>query len=262
METKKAVLVTSFGTSHLDTLEETITATEKAIAQALPDFTLRRAFTSTIIMKKLRTRDGIEIDDVPQALTRLLQEHYTQVVIQPTHILCGEEYDKLCALAAPFASSLKLVIGTPLLKTIPDYWNMTRAMCTLTEAPEEDEAVVFMGHGTAHLANASYALLEYLLWDLGWERAFIGTVEGCPSLEQVIRRLKAQPAIRKIRLMPLMMVAGDHAKNDMAGEEPDSWRNQLEAQGYQVCCILTGLGQSPAIQALFAQHALEAADKL
>lgn len=262
METKKAVLVTSFGTSHLDTLEENIAAIEKAIAQALPDFTLRRAFTSTIIMKKLRTRDGIEIDDVPQALTRLAQEGYSQVVLQPTHVLCGEEYDKLCALAAPFADSLTLSIGTPLLKTIPDYWNMARAMRTLTEAPAEDEAVVFMGHGTPHLANASYALLEYLLWDLGWERAFIGTVEGCPSLEQVIRRLKAQPAIRKVRLLPLMVVAGDHAKNDMAGEEPDSWRNQLEAQGYEVTCLIRGIGCSPAIQTLFAQHAREAADKI
>ena len=262
METKKAVLVTSFGTSHLDTLEENIAATEKAIAQALPDFTLRRAFTSSIIMKKLKTRDGIEIDNVPQALARLVVEGYSQVVLQPTHVICGEEYEKLCSLAAPFSQFLKLSIGTPLLKTIPDYWNMARAICTLTDEPAEDEAVVFMGHGTAHQANASYALLEYLLRDLGWERAFIGTVEGCPSLEQVIRRLKAQPAIHKIRLMPLMMVAGDHAKNDMAGEEPDSWRSQLEAQGYQVSCILTGLGQSPVIRDLFAQHAREAADKL
>ena len=261
METKKAVLVTSFGTSHLDALETDIAAIEKAIARAMPEHTIRRAFTSTIIMKKLCTRDGIEIDDVPQALTRLVREGYSHVVLQPTHILCGEEYDKLCSLAAPFASSLTLSIGTPLLKTIPDYWDMARAVCTLTEAPAEDEAVVFMGHGTPHLANASYALLEYLLWDLGRERTFIGTVEGCPSLEQVIRRLKADPAIRKVRLLPLMVVAGDHAKNDMAGEEPDSWRNQLEAQGYEVNCQIRGIGRSLAVQALFARHAREAADK-
>ena len=262
METKKAVLVTSFGTSHLDALEKDIAAIEKAIARAMPDYTIRRAFTSTIIMKKLRTRDGIEIDDVPQSLTRLAQEGYSRVVLQPTHVLCGEEYDKLCALAAPFANSMVLSIGTPLLKTIPDYWDMARAVCTLTEPPAEDEAVVFMGHGTPHLANASYALLQYLLWDLGWRRAFIGTVEGCPSLEQVIRRLKAQPAIRKVRLLPLMVVAGDHAKNDMAGEGPDSWRNQLEALGYEVSCLIEGIGHSPAIQALFVRHAREAADKL
>ena len=261
METKKAVLVTSFGTSHLDTLEKTIAATEQAIAQALPDCTLRRAFTSTIIMKKLRSRDGMEIDSVPQALDRLLSEGYTQAVIQPTHVLCGEEYDKLCALAAPYAEKLQLSLGQPLLRTIDDYWEVARAIEDLLPKPAQDEAILFMGHGSPHFANASYALLQYLLEDLGAQRTYIGTVEGLPTLDQVIRRMEQHPEIKKVRVMPLMMVAGDHANNDMAGPEEDSWKSILTARGYQVDCILQGLGEFPAFRQLFVRRALTAAEK-
>ena len=259
---KKAVLVTSFGTSHLDTLEKTIAAIESAISMALPDYTLRRAFTSTIIMKKLKTRDGLEIDDVTQALTRLIQEGYSQVVIQPTHILCGEEYDKLCALAAPFSDKIQIAMGTPLLRTIDQHLALARVIPSLTPAPQGDEAVIFMGHGSPHFANAAYALLQYMLEELGRERTYIGTVEGYPTLEQVIRRLKLQPQIKRVRLLPLMVVAGDHANNDMAGQDEDSWKSILEAQGYQVDCAIAGMGESPAIQALFCDHALAAARKL
>ena len=262
MEARKALLVTSFGTSHLDTLEKTIAATEQAIAAALPDYTLHRAFTSTIIMRKLKTRDGMEIEDVPHALERLIREGYTQVVLQPTHILCGEEYDKLCALAAPYADRIPLSIGQPLLRTTEDYWEVAKCIPDLLPAPAEDEAIVFMGHGSPHFANCSYALLQYLLEDLGARRIYIGTVEGLPTLEQVMKRLKQDPAIRRIRTMPLMVVAGDHAKNDMAGPEEDSWKSQLEQAGYEVICILRGLGEFPAIQQLFARRALAAADKL
>ena len=262
MNTKKAVLVTSFGTSHLDTLEKTIAATEKAIGAALPDFTLRRAFTSSIIMKKLRNRDGLEIDNVTEALNRLYEEGFTQVVLQPTHILCGEEYDKLCALASPFMNKMTISMGTPLLRTIDQHWELARVIKDLLPPPKEDEALLFMGHGSPHYANAAYALLQYMLEDLGCSRHFIATVEGCPDLEQTIRRIRKQPAIQKITCLPLMMVAGDHANNDMAGPEPDSWKNILEDQGFQVTCLLQGLGESEKIRSLFVAHALEAAEKL
>ena len=260
MEQKKAVLVTSFGTSHLDTLEKTIAAIERAIGEALPDYTLRRAFTSSIIMRKLRSRDNLCIDNVPQALTRLMDEGYRQVIVQPTHILCGEEYDKLCALAAPFKEFMDISMGTPLLHTTENYWTVTRTIPQLLEAPAEDEAIVFMGHGSPHFANASYALLQYLLEELGQDRIFIGTVEGLPTLEQVIGRMKRNPAIKKLRVMPLMVVAGDHANNDMAGPEEDSWVNVLKKEGYEVTCILRGLGEFPQIQQLFAASALRASE--
>ena len=259
---KKAVLVVSFGTSHLDTLEKTIAAIEKAVSEALPDFTLRRAFTSTIIMRKLKKRDGLEIDDVTGALSRLVEEGYTQVVIQPTHILCGEEYEKLLALTVPFIRKLTISMGTPLLQTIDQHWELASIIKNLLPAPKEDEASLFMGHGSPHHANAAYALLQYLLDDMDAQRLYIGTVEGCPTLDQVIKRIKKNPSIRKLTLLPLMVVAGDHANNDMAGPDEDSWKSILEKEGYQVTCLLQGLGQAPEIQALFAAHAKEAADKL
>lgn len=257
MNQNQAVLVVSFGTSHLDTLEKNIAAIEQEIGRALPDFTLRRAFTSGMIIKKLQQRDGIEIDNVTQALTRLVNEGYRYVLIQPTHVINGEEYGKLCRLAEPFVKELSISIGTPLLTTVQDYKDTINAIIAAMEPPAEDEVIVFMGHGTAHYANATYALLEYMFHDLGWDRVLIGTVEGYPELPQVIRRLHMMPKIHKVRLHPLMVVAGDHARNDMAGEE-DSWRTQLLAAGYQVSCVLRGLGEYESIRRLFAQHAQNA----
>ena len=259
---KKAVLVTSFGTSHLDTLEKTIAAIENAIHEALPEFTLRRAFTSTIIMRKLKKRDGLEIDDVTSALSRLVEEGFTQVVIQPTHILCGEEYEKLCALTVPFMRKLTISMGTPLLQTIDQHWDLAKAMMHLLPPAGEDEAILFMGHGSPHHANAAYALLQYLLDDMGAKNLFIGTVEGLPTLAQAIRRMQKNEKIRRVTVLPLMVVAGDHANNDMAGDQEDSWKNLLKAEGYEVTCLLRGLGESKAVQALFADHAREAAAKL
>lgn len=258
---KQAILVVSFGTSYLDTLEKNIQAIEQEIAQALPDFCCRRAFTSGVIMKKLRQRDGMEIDNVAEALTRLVQDQFTRVVIQPTHIMNGEEYDKLCRLAAPFQSQLALTIGTPLLTSVEDYLETARALMASVAEPAPDEALVFMGHGTPHFANAAYALMEYVLHDLGWEHAYVATVEGYPELQHVMTKLQAQPQIKRVRLHPFMVVAGDHAKNDMAGDDPDSWRSQLEAEGYEVSCVLQGLGEYAPIRRLFAKHALEAAQK-
>ena len=262
MNEKKAVLVTSFGTSHLDTLEKTIAAIEKDIGAALPDYTLRRAFTCNIIMKKLKTRDGLQIDSVPQALDRLLAEGYTHVVLQPTHVLCGEEYDKLCALAAPYRDRLSLSLGQPLLRTNEDYWAVAQAAAALLPEPREDEAILFMGHGSPHFANASYALLQYLLEDMGAKRTYIGTVEGLPTLDQVLKKLSREPGIQKITVMPLMVVAGDHANNDMAGPEEDSWKSILEARGYTVNCVLRGLGEFPRFRELFVARALAAAAAL
>lgn len=254
----QAVLVVSFGTSHLDTLEKNISAIEREVSAAMPEYALRRAFTSGIIMKKLRLEHHIPIDTVHEALEKLEQEGFTRIVIQPTHVINGEEYAKLCKQTAPFLQRLTISIGTPLLTSVQDYKDTLLAIMGAMEPPAEDEAIVFMGHGTAHYANATYALLEYMLHDLGWERAFVGTVEGYPELPQVIARLRKMPQVRRVRLHPLMVVAGDHAKNDMAGHEEDSWQSQLRAEGYDVSCVLRGLGEYEAVRKLFAQHALAA----
>lgn len=262
MDQKTALLAVSFGTSHLDTLEKNIEAIEKVIFASLPSLTGRRAFTSSIIMKKLLSRDHIQIDNVPQALEKLLGEGYTQVVIQPTHIINGEEYNKLCRQTVPFEDRLSLTIGTPLLTSVQDYKDVSAALMKSLPAPSGEEALILMGHGTAHCANSAYALLEYMLHEFGWEQVFIGTVEGYPELTQVISHLKKYPAVRKVNVHPLMVVAGDHANHDMAGPDEDSWKNQLRAQGYEVNCIIKGLGEYPAVRELFAAHAAEAYQKL
>ncbi len=258
---KQAILAVSFGTSHFDTLEKTIAAIEAELAAAFPERTLRRAFTSGMILRKLE-REGTHIDDVPQALERLADEGYVDVAVQPTHILNGDEYDKLMAQAATFAGRFaRLAFGKPLLTAEADYRALADALLSDLPAPSEDAAVLYMGHGTGHYANAAYTQLEYLLHDLGRRDIVIGTVEGYPGFDEALRRLKERHAVRRVELRPLMVVAGDHAKNDLAGDEPDSWKSMLEAEGYQVSCVLRGLGENPGVRALFAAHA-EAAEKL
>lgn len=253
----KAVLVVSFGTSHRDTLEKTIVPIERDIAASLPDRTLRRAFTSGVILRKLERRDGVRIDDVPHALERLAQEGFGDVMVQPTHILNGDEYDKLSAQAEPFRGRLeRLSLGRPLLSDLEDYRETAQALLAHLPAPEEETALVLMGHGTEHAANPAYCQLEYLLHDRGRRDIMIGTVEGYPSFSEVLRRLEERPEVKRIVLYPLMIVAGDHAKNDLAGEEPDSWKSQLEKRGYGVTTILSGLGEYPEIRAIFVRHAL------
>jgi sirohydrochlorin cobaltochelatase len=255
---KRALLVVSFGTSHHDTMEKTISAIEADMAAAFPGWEVRRAFTSGMILRKLRERDGLDIDTVERALARLVVEEFDAVVIQPTHVMSGEEYDKLTAQAAPYAGQFKtFAIGAPLLTSVEDY--MAAVPAVLSELPpaEGDHALVLMGHGTEHFANAVYAELEYVFHDLGHRNVFLGTVEGYPALEQVMRRL-AEREIKSVTLAPLMVVAGDHAKNDMAGPGEDSWKSQLEAAGYQVDCVVRGLGEFPAVRAQFTAHAAEA----
>ncbi len=255
---KQALLVVSFGTSHRDTLEKTIGAIESDLARAFPDWTVRRAFTSGMIIRKLRERDGLIVDRVEKALARLVVEDFDAVVIQPTHVMNGEEYDKLAAQAAPYARQFrKFAMSTPLLTSVADYQAAVPAVLSELPAAGEGHALVLMGHGTEHHANAVYAAMEYVFHDMGHKNVFLGTVEGYPALEQVMDRLR-EHSIRRVTLAPLMVVAGDHAKNDMAGPEADSWKSRLEGAGYQVDCVVRGLGEFPAVRARFAAHAAEA----
>lgn len=259
---KKAILAVSFGTSHADTLEKTIGAIEADLAAAFPDRQLFRAFTSGMIVKKLNRRDGLAIRTVSQALEALAGEGYEDVVLQSTHVINGEEWDKLRAQAAPFAGQFhRLSFGMPLLTGIEDYRAVTEALLSRLPGPEPGTAIVFMGHGSEHPANAVYAILEYMFHDLGRRDIRVGTVEGYPGFEEVSRRLQEAGDVKRVRCYPLMVVAGDHAKNDLAGEEPDSWRSRLEAQGYEVRCILEGLGEIPEIRAIFVDHAQGAVEE-
>ena len=149
-------------------------------------------------------------------------------------------------------------MGAPLLTAAEDYLDLGRALMEVLPSKAEERAVLYMGHGSEHQANSAYALMEYAFHDLGRSDVIVGTVEGYPNFDAALRRLKERPAVRGVELRPLMTVAGDHAKNDLAGEEEDSWKSRLEGMGYQVSCVLTGLGEYPQVRALFVDHARKA----
>lgn len=251
---KKAILVVSFGTSYPETRKATIEACEERINNAFPEYEVRRAFTSQIIINKLKKRDGIFIDNPREALTKLKEEGFSEVYVQPLHIINGSEYDDLAAEVSRFRHEYdKLFLGRPLLTSIEDYRNVASALATKIPKRKDNEAVVFMGHGTYHHANAAYACLDYIFEDEGENNVFIGTVEGFPEIETIIKRLKKKD-IEKVTLIPLMLVAGDHAQNDMAGDEDDSWKSKLEKEGYIVDIILCGLGELSDIQKIYIDH--------
>ena len=257
---KKAILAVSFGTSYPDTLRKTIAATEQALAEAFPGWEVRRAFTSGMIIRKLKERDGVEIENVSQAMDRLEQEGYTHVAVQSTHVMHGEEYEKMLSQLEPYRLRMQISVGMPLLHSEGDYTSVAQALLNWLPPLDADEALVLMGHGTTHFANSAYAQMEHMLQGL-CDRVYLATVEGYPALDSVERQLAKRPEIRRLMLAPFMLVAGNHAQNDMSGDE-DSWAEQLKNAGYPVRCILKGLGECPAIRALFVEHCHQAVEAL
>ena len=257
---KKAILSVSFGTSYPDTLHKTIAATEQALAEAFPGWEVRRAFTSGMIIRKLKERDGVEIENVSQAMDRLEREGYTHVAVQSTHVMHGEEYEKMLSQLEPYRLRMQISVGMPLLHSEADYTSVAQALLNWLPPLDADEALVLMGHGTTHFANSAYAQMEHMLQGL-CDRVYLATVEGYPALDSVQRQLAKRPEIRRLMLAPFMLVAGDHAQNDMSGDE-DSWAEQLKNAGYPVRCILQGLGECPAIRALFVEHCHQAVEAL
>lgn len=256
---KKAILAVSFGTSHRDTCARNIGAIEADLTAAFPGWELRRAFTSGMIIRKLRSRDSLEVDTVSRALERLAEEGFDRVVIQPTHILNGEEFDDIVADTAPFRARLRLEMGAPLLTSTADYRALAGAV-SRAFPPAERAALCLMGHGSTHFADAAYAALDYHFKDMGRVDIFVGTVEGYPDLETLLRAVGRSGAERVV-LAPLMVVAGDHAVNDMAGGGEDSWQRAFEAAGYGVECVLRGLGEYPEVRRLYVEHACAAVQR-
>ena len=252
---KKALLVVSFGTSYKDTREKTIDVSEQALAAAFPDYDQKRAFTSQTIIDILADRDGIEVDNVDQAIEKIYTEGYGEVLVQPLHVITGEEYHDLIKALAPYEKKFaKLVIGQPLLSSADDYKAMVAAVSAVMPELGENEAMVFMGHGTHHPANSAYGALDYTFKTEGYANVYVGTVEGYPALEDVMHWLEID-GIEKVTLMPLMVVAGDHAQNDMAGDEDDSWKVILKGAGYEVDTLMVGLGEIEGIHDMYIEHA-------
>lgn len=259
---KKAILVVSFGTSYNDTRAVTIDAIEDDIIHAFPEYDVTRAFTSQIIIDKVAKRDGITFENVKQAMDRLVSEGYGTVICQPTHVMNGFEYDDMVAEVSTYKENFaNLAIGSPLLSSSEDYANLTKTLKEVLPQTEEDEAIVFMGHGSEHPANSAYSALAYQFLLEGNPNMLVGTVEGFPDVNTVIELAKKNN-IKKVYLTPLMVVAGDHANNDMAGDEEDSWKTIFKSEGFEVEPILKGMGEYPEIRALYVAHTQDAIDSL
>lgn len=252
----KAILVVSFGTSYNDSREITIGAIESAIAAEFAEYDVRRAFTSQIIIDILEDRDKLEIDNVVEALDRAVEDGIKELVVQPTHLMNGHEYDDLTKELSGYVDKFnKIILAEPLLMSDADFDAVVKAITEKTTSYDDGEtAICFMGHGTEAASNGVYAKLQEKLTESGYENYYVGTVEAAPTLEDVSAALKAKGTYKKVVLEPLMVVAGDHANNDMAGAEEDSWKSILEKEGYQVECVLEGLGQIPAIQDIYVAH--------
>ena len=277
------LLVVSFGTSYNDSRVKDIKSIEDALQEAYPDWSVRRAFTAQIVINHIQARDGEKIDNMTQALERAVANGVKNLVVQPTHLMHGAEYDEMCAAIDEYRDQFESVsIAEPLLGEVgsdasvinADKEVVARAITaaavaasgfdSLEAAKEAGAAFVFLGHGTAHVARVSYSQMSTQMQQLGYENVFIGTVEGEPeetSCESVIEAVKAA-GYTTVILRPLMVVAGDHANNDMAGSDDDSWKPMFEDAGFTVDCQIAGLGGIADIQALYIAHTQAAIDSL
>lgn len=252
---KKAILVVSFGTSYHETMEKTIGFIEKKISEKYKEYDIFRAFTSSIIVKKLKG-EGFDINGVKDELNRILNLGYEECYIQPTHMIAGIEYEKVLREAEEFKDKFKVLkIGKPLFQTTNDLKKLVKILGENVEF-NDGEAVVLMGHGSEHCVNTVYAALDYMFKDFGYENFFVGTVEAYPDLETVLKFVKAKK-YKKAVLMPLLMVAGDHALNDMAGDEDDSWVNIFNSNGVEARAVVKGIGEYAQVAEMYIEHIQE-----
>lgn len=253
-ETKKAILAVSFGTSHNDTRKLTIDAIEDDMRTAFPDYKLYRAWTSKMIIKKVNTRDHVSIHTVKEAMEQMKLDGITDVLVQPTHVINGIENELMKEDALTFREYFHSIsFGDPLLTSEQDSLNVIQAVAEEFSSLQQDEVLVLMGHGTTHYANAIYAALDYTFKDFGYKNIFLGTVEAYPSMETLLKMVKEYNP-KKVILAPFMIVAGDHAKNDMTGDNPESWYNQFQAAGFQTEAVVKGLGEYAGIRRILVNH--------
>lgn len=277
---EKEILVVSFGTSFNGSRVEDIKSIEDAIAESFPDWSVRRAFTAQIIINHVQARDGEFIDNVDQALERAVANGVKELVVQPTHLMHGAEYDELMESLAEYKGKIgKITVAEPLLgevgsdatvinadkeavaKAVVEDAAADAGFADNSAAAQAGTAIVLLGHGTAHVAKVTYSQMQTQMGILGYDNVFVGTVEGEPEgtgCEEIMEAVK-EAGYKNVILRPLMVVAGDHANNDMAGEDEDSWKSMFEADGSfeTVTAQIAGLGSIPAVQALYVAHTQE-----
>ncbi|WP_302632956.1 sirohydrochlorin cobaltochelatase [uncultured Clostridium sp.] len=258
---KKAILVVSFGTSYLEPLKNSIENVENKIRNQFKDYDVHRAFTSHMIIKKLEIVHGLIVEKPEELLERLYIEGYEEVIIQPLHIIPGEEFSYIKNIEVYFKDKFKSIkVGRPIfyyqgIEGLPEDYSLF--IKSIKGIIEGEEAVVMMGHGTVHPSNAVYGALQSVLNDEGYKNVFVGTIKGYPNFTSVLNKIKKR-GIKKVLLMPLMLVAGNHAINDMTSEKDNSWKSMLEAEGIEVKLWTKGLGEVDE----FAQLYIDRVDDL
>lgn len=257
------LMVVSFGTSYNDNRRLTIGSIEEDMEKAFADWSVRRGFTSQIIIDHVKKRDGEVIDNVDEALTRAMDNGVKNLVIQPTHLMDGYEYNDVVNEVAQYSDAFeKIAIGKPLLTSDEDFKAVIEIITAETAAYDDDNtAICFMGHGTEADSNAVYAKMQDMLTEAGYKNYYIGTVEASPTLDDVLAKVQ-QGGYTRVVLEPLMIVAGDHANNDMAGEEEGSWKDVFEKAGYEVVLEVRGLGEMEGIRSILVEHAREAMESI
>ena len=258
---KKVILVVSFGTSYLEPLKNSIENVENKIRNQFKDYDVHRAFTSHMIIKKLEIVHGLIVEKPEELLERLYIEGYEEVIIQPLHIIPGEEFSYIKNIEVYFKDKFKSIkVGRPIfyyqgIEGLPEDYSLF--IKSIKGIIEGEEAVVMMGHGTVHPSNAVYGALQSVLNDEGYKNVFVGTIKGYPNFTSVLNKIKKR-GIKKVLLMPLMLVAGNHAINDMTSEKDNSWKSMLEAEGIEVKLWTKGLGEVDE----FAQLYIDRVDDL
>lgn len=261
---KKAILAVSFGTTYEDTRKLTIDKIEERIIETFNEYEVRRAFTAHRIISVLKQRDGVVVNTPEEALNKLMLEGFEEIIVQPLHLIPGEEYQYVMKVVENFKQSFKKISARrPILffkgfgDQLPDDYE---ALVAVIEPVIPNKGItVFMGHGSAHNANACYSCLQLVLQDKGYDNIYIANVDGYPDIENVINKIKKSQRLLKennaeVTLIPLMVVSGDHAKNDMAGEEEDSFKNLLLKEGFKVNVYLHGLGELEDFQNIYIKH--------
>lgn len=258
---KTAILVISFGTSYEETRMNTLEQIEKDLHNAYLEYPLYRAWTSPRIRAKLLKRDGIHIMDIKEAMTQIREDGFRNVVVQPTYVITGFESDAMKQKVMAFEKDFdSIILCDSLMVTGQDKEEVCQAVAREYH-PESDEVLLFMGHGTEHIANELYPEMDELFRHSGYPNMHMGTVEGDFSIESFLDELRELHPDH-IHLAPFMIVAGDHAANDMSGDDDDSWKSILEKEGYSVSCTLKGLGEIRPIRNIFIRHTREGLDRL
>ncbi len=259
MDTSRQILAVSFGSSQRDAREMALGKIEKTLAEAYPEYTVKRAFTSGMVIRIIQKKEGIIVPNPSDALEDAIQRGVSELIIQPTHLMMGLEYEKLKKAAEEKAEQFDtLHLAAPLLVSEEDVKRVIKALRKVTEEYDDGQTgIVFIGHGTEHEANRVYHIMQERLRAEGYDHYLIGTIEASPSMEDVLAAC-AKRQYRRVILLPFLIVAGDHAVHDIAGEEETSWKSEFEKAGYEVVILKRGLGEYEDIRQIYVDHVKEA----